>query len=277
MNGGAGAQPPSDAASVTTLFAHGDPGNGEITVAVPLYDHERFIIPTLDSVLAQSLAGIELTIVDDAGPGAACATAFEWLEQHGNAFSSARLLRHDRNRGSAAARNTAVNRAQTEFVFMLDSDNILFPTCLSRCLEALRSSGAAFAYPMLEVFGEEQNVMGLGLWDPHRLAYGNYIDTLALVRREAWLAVGGATLMAVSGWNDYELWCKFAEHGYWGVQVPQILARYRVHRGSHLRTITNHPANIGPLIAEMQWLHPWLRLPTPPAADDAESAVAPGP
>ncbi|HLZ72644.1 MAG TPA: glycosyltransferase family A protein [Dehalococcoidia bacterium] len=259
--------PPANAGgSAITVYETGDVRRGDVGVVVPLYDHERFIVATLDSVLAQDPAELQLVIVDDGGPGPACATALEWLERHGSGFAGARLLQHRRNLGGAAARNTAVNCTASEFVFMLDSDNILLPSCVSRCLAALRDSDAAFAYPMLEIFGEEVGVMNLGLWEPERLAHGNYIDTLALIRRQAWLSVGGATSMSVPGWNDYELWCKFVEHGYWGVQVPQILARYRVHRGSNLRAITNRPENLSRLIAEMKRLHPWLKLSAPEAA-----------
>jgi hypothetical protein len=41
------------------------------------------------------------------------------------------------------------------------------------------------------------------------------------------------------GWEDFDLWFKLARLGHWGVLVPEILARYRVHGESMLRTVTN--------------------------------------
>jgi hypothetical protein len=41
------------------------------------------------------------------------------------------------------------------------------------------------------------------------------------------------------GWEDFDLWFRIAEVGGWGVQIPEILARYRVGRNSMLHTITN--------------------------------------
>jgi hypothetical protein len=65
-------------------------------------------------------------------------------------------------------------------------------------------------------------------WDARRLRYGNFIDAMAMIRRAELLEVGGyVTDRRLHGWEDFALWCTFAERGWRGVRVPEILARYR--------------------------------------------------
>jgi hypothetical protein len=161
----------------------------------------------------------------------------------------------------AAARNTAFSASRTPFVFVLDADNELYPRCIEECWLALLESDAAFAYPIIEKFGVESGLMGTDLWSVDRLKKANYIDAMVLMRKSAWHAAEGYTQMETgSGWEDYDLWCKIAEQGAYGVQVPQILARYRVHASSMLRTHTNSSTTNPLLRQEMRLRHPWLEI-----------------
>ena len=72
-------------------------------------------------------------------------------------------------------------------------------------------------------------------WEPDRLLHGNYIDAMALVRREHILGLGGyATDPRITGWEDFHLWCQCAEAGLYGILVPQVLAWYRLRAHSML-------------------------------------------
>lgn len=231
-----------------------------VTVCISLYNYENYIVETLESVYQQTLEAINLIIVDDHSIDQSTALAQTWLNQNQTRFNSVILLRHHQNCGLAAARNTAISQVTTPFIFILDADNTLYPRCLAQCLEAIEASDAAFAYPLIEKFGHETGIMGNLVWNRDRLAQGNYIDAMALVRRSAMIEVSGYTKMPHPGWEDYDLWCKLAEQGHFGVLVPEVLARYRTHQQSMLQTITNRAGNIETVIADMTKRHPWLQL-----------------
>jgi glycosyltransferase involved in cell wall biosynthesis len=247
-----------DAEPIEDVFHCQDGAKTDVTVAISLFNYESYVGEALDSVLRQVLRPLGLIVVDDCSTDGSLAVAARWCTAHGEAFSTCRLVRHQQNSGLAAARNTGFDLAPTTYVFVLDADNILHPTCVSRCLEALEAASADFAYPLQEAFGAAVDLRNLGWWDPTRLAKGNYIDAMALIRKAAWRVVGGYSRMPVMGWEDYDLWCKFAEHGYDGVQVPQILARYRESPSSMLRSVTNNPATMDRLQTDMRTRHPWL-------------------
>jgi len=94
-------------------------------------------------------------------------------------------------------------------------------------------------------------------WCPGRFVGGNCLDAMALIRKSAWAAVGGYRKMDL-GWEDYELWCRFVEAGFRGIWIPDILAKYRVHARSMLKTCTGVDDNPRRVSAEMRKLHPWV-------------------
>jgi glycosyltransferase involved in cell wall biosynthesis len=155
------------------------------------------------------------------------------------------------------SRNSGIVHSTEPYLFMLDADNRLRRPALSRLLDALHHSGADFAYSQLRLFGDEDGIGNADIWEPQRLRTMNYIDAMALIRREALLAARGYSSSAVEqGWEDYDLWCRFAELGFEGVFLPELLCEYRVHSTSMLRNRTNNSHEA--LKMEMRRRHPKL-------------------
>jgi GT2 family glycosyltransferase len=145
-----------------------------------------------------------------------------------------------------------------EFVFVLDADNELYPRAIDRLLSACISAHAQAAFSQLEFFGERSDIGVAYCWNLERLAHGNYIDAMALIRKSAWSKVGGYSMFEIAGWEDYDLWCKFVEASFSAVFVPQVLCRYRVHSASMIHTETN--TNNAEIVGQMVLKHPWLKF-----------------
>lgn len=239
------------------LLRDGPVDDFTVAVTVTVHNYAHFLTACLDSVAAQSYPNLELVVVDDASQkDASCALAEAWLKAHADRFLRVLLVRHTHNEGLAAARNTAFARSRSRSVFVLDADNSLFPTALAKLQRALEGSGLGAAYAQLVHF---DGATGLGLadiWHPAFFARGNYVDAMALIRRETWAQVGGYA--PLSGWEDYDFWCKCIEAGIEAVFVPELLCRYRVHQDSMLRTETE--SMYASLRVALLLRHPWLRL-----------------
>ena len=229
-----------------------------VTVVVPLYNYQKVICETLDSVLAQSFRPLSLIVIDDCSTDNSLDTTQAWFRAKADGFDWAALLKHRRNCGLSTSRNTGFATAPTDLVFALDADNHLYPQAIELCAEGLAHSDAAFAYPILEVFGTKRGLMGTEVWSKERLKRGNYIDAMALIRKTRWQQVGGYFVAGhPQGWEDFDLWCKFAEQGWHGLRIPQILGRYRVQEFSMLQEMHK---KINIVISRMEQRHPWLRL-----------------
>lgn len=84
------------------------------------------MVETLNSIRDHA-SDIGAVIVSDDGSSRQSVLRLESILASSDLSSRIELVRHSRNRGGGAARNTAVRRVQTEWVFNLDSDNLLGP------------------------------------------------------------------------------------------------------------------------------------------------------
>lgn len=235
----------------------------QVTVCISLYNYQDYICETLDSVRAQTFDVLDLVIVEDRSTDDSLIVAGGWIQQYADRFNRIELIRHERNGGLARARNTAISRVETPYVFILDADNLLYPRCVERCVEVLENDpAAAMAYPMIERFGEERGVTGNVVWKKSQFKAVNRIDAMSLIRRSALLQVSGYSHLeeiGFLGWEDYEIWCKFIDNGLYGVPVSEVLARYRMHSLSMLNSISSQEENAEKLRRELILHHPWLK------------------
>ncbi|HEV7436179.1 MAG TPA: rhamnan synthesis F family protein [Pseudorhizobium sp.] len=231
------------------------------SVVIPLYNYAGMIEETLEAVKAQDLPDLGLVIVNDKSTDDSLGVARRWALANADRFSTVRVLSNIENGGLSITRNTGISACESELLFFLDADNLIVPSCLRKLVEALDKSDAAFAYSPLESFGSLQSVGGTRVFDPTALAQFPYIDAMALIRRSALLQYDGYFELRY-GWEDYDFWLKLAENGEFGIQVPELLGRYRVHRSS--MTNTNTSINLNEAIRLLTARHPWIRVPPAP-------------
>jgi glycosyltransferase involved in cell wall biosynthesis len=243
------------------LFAQEGTGS-QVTLMVTVYNYAHYVGECLASVRAQTLAGLDLVVVDDASTDRSPEVVGDWLRSNSARFARIRHLRHKRNSGPASARNTGFAACETPLVFVLDADNLLYPRCLAQLSRALEKCDASFSYCLIEKCGTTRGLQNLYSWHRDVLRYGNPVDAMVMLRRSVWRAAGGYTVNYFTriGWEDFDLWFKIARLGGYGVQVPEILARYRVHAGS--RSETTQDPHAGLLFTYMRaaypefWVHP---------------------
>jgi glycosyltransferase involved in cell wall biosynthesis/SAM-dependent methyltransferase/uncharacterized protein YbaR (Trm112 family) len=255
------------------LFESQRRGDSRISVIMPLFNYAQLLEEALESIRRQTMRNIDVVIVDDRSTDNSVAVARRWLEAHAAEFNMVALLQNRSNSKLGRTRNAAVHFADTELYMALDPDNALHPDCLEKCMAALDETGAAFAYPTLDLFGDRSGQIGLREYDPALFPCANYIDAMAMVRKACWVAVGGYSALDPMGWEDYEFWCKMAEKGLYGVRVRDTAARYRTHGESMLSTITEIPENKPRVVDELNRRHPWLQLPVSTAAQDHRQAT----
>jgi glycosyltransferase involved in cell wall biosynthesis len=97
-----------------------------------MYNRERFISRTIDSVLNQDLNDFEIIVVDDGSADKSADAVRKYRD------SRVRLICHEVNRGVGPARNTGLGEASGEWVICLDSDDELLPCALSLILARIK-------------------------------------------------------------------------------------------------------------------------------------------
>jgi biofilm PGA synthesis N-glycosyltransferase PgaC len=105
---------------------------GEVTFYVPCYNVAQYLDRVLTALLRQTHPVAEVLIVDDGSRDETVAVARRY---------PVRVLRHETNRGLAAARNTALAEVRTEFVAAIDADVELEPDWLARTMRNFGRAG----------------------------------------------------------------------------------------------------------------------------------------
>jgi glycosyltransferase involved in cell wall biosynthesis len=120
-----------------------------VTVIIPLYNYASYVEEALESVRTQTLATLDLIVVEDCSTDDLLAVALRWLEANAARFNRALLLRNHVNSGLGPTRNAGFDAADTPYVLPLDADNRLLPNCAAECLRVARETGAAIVYPVI--------------------------------------------------------------------------------------------------------------------------------
>jgi GT2 family glycosyltransferase len=210
----------------------------EVSVVLTHYNYSAFVREAIESVVASSGVRLELVVVDNHSDPEeleylrSVIAEYEWFP--------IRLVANAADQGPSASRNIGARHARAPFLLLLDADNMLFPTGAQLLHAALGQSGAAFAYGLIEKFGEDTGLLSATPWNIEQLVHSNYIDTMALIRREVWDEFGGfdPQVAAMGGYDDYAFWLQLAAAGYRGELVSSFIGRYRVH-GTSLQSLLN--------------------------------------
>jgi hypothetical protein len=104
-----------------------------VSVVVPFYNSGSTFLTTMKSLFRQSLQNFEVIIVDDCSNNAESLEMLQKFSQDHN-DNRVKIIRHKQNRGLSAARNSGFRKAQAEFVFILDTDDMLEPTNLEKSM-----------------------------------------------------------------------------------------------------------------------------------------------
>ncbi len=156
-----------------------------VSIIVPLYNAEKYIVGTIRSVEEQTFTDWELLLVDDCSPDQSAQTAAEEIEnfrqrqeqkkkQEGRTESSypvIRLLRKDKNEGAAMARNTGLSQAKGRFIAFLDADDLWDFRKLEMELDFQKRTGAAFVFTAYHFGDEEGRPTGKTVRVPDELQY----------------------------------------------------------------------------------------------------------
>lgn len=232
------------------------------SVLMPSYRNEDTLRRSVDSVLAQTIGDLELIVVDDASP-LPCAEVLAGVND-----PRVRIIRHERNRNTAGARNTALRAARAPLVSQLDADDTWEPGYLEAVLPCFDDPQIGLAYTNCFIEGHPDGLDDyIGDPTPHPLdAFPKFAEACpvpaptATMRRDAALAARGYTEW-IWGASDYHLYAKLVAAGWRFAYVHERLARYRWPVPGKSKSADRRRVEKGELV---MWLSFVARHPTIP-------------
>lgn len=199
-----------------------------VSVVVPMYNAEKFVGQTLNSLLDQSFKNFEIIVVDDGSTDKSA----DIIEK----FSFDRRLRyfHKENGGTGSALNYGFERAKGSYFTWCSADNIYFPQFLEylyKSLLKMEGSGVELVYSdfcfMTEDGRKIRDVVHERPQDGAALIEGYDIGMSFIYTRALWDKTGPYWEKIC---EDYQ-WCvRAAQHTKFGL-INAVLAAFRVHGG----------------------------------------------
>lgn len=200
-----------------------------VTVIIPVARLHFALLPrAVESVRQQYLETPRIIIVNDAD------------EPLPEAYADCQVLATGGRRGSAHARNLALQQVATPFVSFLDADDIMLDTTLDLYLRAFAEyNQAGYIYgDWYEVKMDERKFIHhqTVAYDRQKMLRQSQHTVTTLIPTENILRIGGFD-ETYRGWEDWEMYLRLGAHGCCGVHVPHPTIVYdlmtSINRNAH--------------------------------------------
>ena len=117
----------------------------EVTIGIPAYKAADYIWKTMESALNQTFDSIEYLVVDDCGNDGTINVVERFQKEHQRG-KDIRILYNQQNLGVGKTRNVILEQAKGEFLFFLDSDDVLEPDAVEKMVGGARQYEAEVVY-----------------------------------------------------------------------------------------------------------------------------------
>ncbi|GIQ58091.1 glycosyl transferase [Flavobacterium collinsii] len=107
-----------------------------VTVICLCYNHEKFVIESLRSVIIQDYGFVELIIVDDCSTDNSKNIIKEWLVN----YPKVTFIANETNLGNTKSFNKALKLAHGDYIIDLATDDVLLPNCVSLQIKTFKES-----------------------------------------------------------------------------------------------------------------------------------------
>lgn len=201
-----------------------------VTIIMPSYDSEKFIIESIESVLAQTYSNWELIIVDDCSPDDSNKIITKYVDSDGRI----KLIKLQKNSGPAVARNTAIEAASGRYIAFLDSDDVWLPNKLETQINFMHDNDLAFTYSSYRLVGEDNEHLGVFI-TKDKISYFDMLKTCSVGCLTAIYdtkKIGKQYMPLILKRQDYGLWLKILKLIGETKGISEPLATYRIRKNS---------------------------------------------
>lgn len=101
-----------------------------VSVCVITYNSADYVLETLESIKSQTYSNIELIISDDSSKDETVSLCKKWIEKNFSRFTRTEIISPEKNTGTSANYNRAVNAANGAWIKFIDGDDLLLANCL---------------------------------------------------------------------------------------------------------------------------------------------------
>lgn len=199
----------------------------EFSVIIPLYNKEKSICSTIESVLNQTYAHFELIIINDGSTDNSLKEV--------QSFNDSRIIIFNKpNEGVSSARNLGIVKSQNQFIVFLDADDYWLPFCLDEFHKLI------IEFPNVEVFCTNYNMTGKNLKGSDKRYYVEdyfYTSAFYLAKWSIPIMITGCVSIRRNLFNEVGYFNQNITHGEDIDMWERLANRYRIAKSEKVTTI----------------------------------------
>ena len=208
--------------------------HNKVSVIIPVYNMEEYLVDTLDSVLSSDYPNFEVIVMNDGSTDKSLSIAENYAEK-----DSRIQVYSQRNKGASSARNNAINKAVGSYILPVDADNLIAQTYISEAAKVLdHHPNVKLVSCEAEFIGDKSGRWNFETFDINLLCRRNIIDNCAMYRKSDWANARGYC-NEILGREDWDFWLSLFETGGDFFRLPIVGLYYRIRPNSK-RVQTRH-------------------------------------
>lgn len=114
-----------------------------VSVIVPTFNRSEMLLELLDNLIDQSWKHVEVVVIDDGSSDGTTEAVQNWISKNNRPEFSVILLQQE-NAGPGSARNRGIAACSGEYIFCIDSDDLILPDALEVMVSELKRSGRPY-------------------------------------------------------------------------------------------------------------------------------------
>lgn len=211
-----------------------------VSIIMPVYNAESYLVATLDSVINQSFKNIEILIVDDGSTD----KSIDIIKEYQNKYQNIIVICQECNMGQSAARNKALGFSHGDYVYFMDSDDILPHKAIETLVREILSDDYDFVIGDVTTLGSNTtNMYSTNCRAPEILS--SNVEIVNRYIQKGWCVAPWAKLFKKDFLVEYNIFFKegiiledelftfsYVFHGNKAKIVPDIVYNYFIRNNS---------------------------------------------
>ena len=202
-----------------------------VSIITPVYNAEKFIRETIESVQNQTYTNWEMLLINDCSTD----TSAEIIKEKAAEDSRIKYIELDKNSGAAITRNTGISKAQGRYIAFLDSDDIWKSDKLDKQLALIKEKDIGFCFTSYRYVMQDGVPTNKVARAPEKIDYNGLLKntiigcSTVLIDREV---MGDFRMTNVRRGQDTATWLQLLKRTEYAYGIYEDLVWYRVVDGS---------------------------------------------
>lgn len=201
-----------------------------ISIIIPVYNAEKFLDETINTVLNQTYKNFELILVNDGSKDKSVDVIKKYNDKR------IKLIDNKNNKGAALSRNDGIRKAKGRYICFLDADDLWNKEKLEKQISFMKEKECAFSFTGYEFANENGIPNGKKVYIPKKLNYksalkNTTISTITVMIDTKKMDKNLIYMNNVKS-EDTATWWNILKNGYEAFGLNEILSFYRRSEGT---------------------------------------------